>query len=108
MKSLQELSESGYCIDEWRRWQQGYCLEYAHALLSLNSSLRLGVLDSGNHFFAHDSQYAYDSAGRHELPYMGVHGDMSQSLDQNPDWYDIPDDDEFPDAISHIIRNHIL
>jgi len=98
--------------DEWSRWQQGGCLEYAHALLSLNPALRFGSLDdddaSGVHFFAHDDTYAYDSAGRHPLPYQGIDGTLFPMLDDNPEDYDEPDPSLIPDAVAHILRHGIL
>jgi hypothetical protein len=86
--SLLRLQQRGYCTDEWWRWQQGQCGTYAVALMRLRPQLRFGThgitragggdASSGwspEHHFAHDDTYAYDSAGRHPLPYHGVYGD---------------------------------
>lgn len=70
-------------------WQKGGCAEYALALVKKYTHLSLGVtgavdmhdpdwepwsgepapLETVNHVFAHDENYAYDSLGRHPLPY---------------------------------------
>jgi hypothetical protein len=70
-------------------WQNGGCAEYALALVEKYPNLTLGVngavdmydpdwepwseepapLETVNHVFAHDDTYAYDSLGRHPLPY---------------------------------------
>ena len=111
---LAELAERGYCTDEWSRWQQGGCYTYAHALVQLNPQLRLGALgrdeeSAGSHLFAHDDTHAYDSAGRHDLPYHGVNGSLRHAeLDVGPDWYDYPDEEDLPAAIDHARRNGIL
>jgi len=70
------------------KWQHGNCDAYAKALLDMYPHLRLGVVDGGNHFFAHDDQFAYDSIGRHTLPYNGINEDFGQvDYDQDPmDW----------------------
>jgi len=52
----------------------------------------MGILDGGDnpdavdyHVFAHDDEYAYDSLGRHPLPYTGVGPyPLRQLLDQDP------------------------
>lgn len=109
--SLQDLADAGYVIDEWARWQQGGCDTYAAALMQLRSDLRLGVLSDPDfgivHFFAHDDHFAYDSAGRHVLPYRGITGTLTADLDQDPGWYDEPDGtaDDLTDAIDHIVRH---
>lgn len=58
------------------RWQTGDCGAYAWALILARPALRLGAVrgrhDSYLHFFAHDDTHAYDSRGRHELPYTEV------------------------------------
>ena len=70
-------------------WHQGYCAEYAIALVRKHPHLRIGFSAeedlyedwdpaSGepapfteiNHVFAHDDQFAYDSLGKHPLPYF--------------------------------------
>jgi hypothetical protein len=116
LDSLDTLRDAGYVTDEWARWQQGFCDVYALALMDSYPSLRFGVLfDSDGverHFFAHDDQWAYDSAGRHPLPYRGVHDDdpMEQELDQTPDDFgagESADPSETMAAHAHIRRHHI-
>ena len=70
-------------------WHRGYCAEYALALIKKNPHLHLGFSAeedlhtewdpySGDpapytaisHVFAHDSDFAYDSLGKHPLPYF--------------------------------------
>lgn len=119
MDTLNEVSAAGYIIDEWSTWQQGLCDTYAMALLSVNPSMRMGVLgesyDDGwmeQHFFAHDDTHAYDSAGRHTLPYHGIHGGMDITLlDQDPVDYGVDDALDHPstaDAFAHIERHNIF
>lgn len=108
---MRDLLDRGYIIDEWNTWQQGHCGIYAAALIRNKPGLRLGTVvdryfdeddqctyDNPVHFFAYDDTYAYDSAGRHLLPYTGVH-DMGWLcvLDQEPQWYgeEVPVDDEY-------------
>lgn len=66
-----------------RDWQQGMCDTYAMALIRLFPYLRLGAITESyesdgdpceleRHWFAHDDQHAYDSLGRHNLPYLGI------------------------------------
>jgi hypothetical protein len=100
-RSLRELSQAGYVTEDWHRWQQGQCGTYALALIRAYPGLRLGVSGiTGNgsaadgwmpcHWYAHDDAYAYDSAGRHPLPYHGVHDDMDyHEQDTNPDDWDL-------------------
>jgi hypothetical protein len=107
-----------YCADDWARWQQGLCFEYAVALTRLRPDLRFGTLFDDDerdiHFFAHDDRWAYDSAGRHRLPYLGVHSPGRESRakgawqDDEPTGYDLPDEDEVADAMAHAVRNGIL
>jgi hypothetical protein len=82
--SLADLTARGYVTEEWSHWQQGNCGGYAAALIHFYPHLRLGGIDFWNdenagidapgHYVAHDDTYAYDSAGRHLLPYKGVCG----------------------------------
>lgn len=106
--SLESVAAAGHVTDEWSRWQQGDCYTYAHALLRVKPSLKLGSLDQGMHLFAHDETHAYDSAGKHKLPYTGIHGGSEQELNVGHDWYDGPHEPHIPDAIAHIKRNKIL
>ena len=112
--TLDSLAQAGYNTDEWQRWQGGGCLEYAHALMQKFPHLRGGSLypDDGEfwdyqHHFAHDDEYAYDSAGRHPLPYRGVRNNMNMLLDDDLDSYEDPDPDELAAAHQHIERNGI-
>jgi len=61
-------------------YQTGLCGTYAVALMRLRPDLRMGVAGDAkdddesvvpDHYFAHDDHYAYDSTGRHLLPYSG-------------------------------------
>jgi hypothetical protein len=113
--SLADLAARGHVVDEWRRWQQGGCGSYAAALLSAFPHLRLGVLLNvdgvADHFVAHDSVYAYDSAGRHLMPYLGVQPDEpfdEMLIDQDPDDWDLDEmPKDFPDALAHAERHNI-
>jgi len=111
MMSLGELAAAGYVTDGWETWQQGRCGTYACALIMAHPELRLGALgtmedpadiDAGwslLHFFAHDGRHAYDSAGRHELPYRGVHAQADYcELDGVPGWYGLPDEEAGPEG----------
>lgn len=119
--SLVEVRKRGYCTDEWGRWQQGQCGTYAVALTQAKPGLRFGVAGTedfpDSHFFAHDDTHAYDSAGRHPLPYRGVHGNLTQNdLDSDPEDFGIPDEESGPEgpgpnlaaAREHARRNRIL
>lgn len=105
------------------RWQTGQCGIYALALMRAHPGLRLGALSETQedgwlpfHFFAHDDAYAYDSAGRHRLPYLGLEGQADAcELEIGPlSWWGIPDDESGPeghdsaleDAREHIRRHH--
>ena len=61
-------------------YQAGLCGTYAAGLIQLRPDLRMGVAGDEKddddqlvprHYFAHDDHGAYDSAGRHPLPYPG-------------------------------------
>lgn len=106
--TLDDVKQAGYVTDEWKRWQQGDCYTYAHALQQVRPSLHLGTLDDGAHLFAHDSTHAYDSAGKHPLPYKGLAGNREPELHVPADYYDGPSAQAMPDAIAHIKRNRIL
>ena len=122
---LAGLRERGWCTDEWGRWQQGGCATYALALIRAHPHLRLGVAgltENGNgdasggwrlcHVFAHDDTLAWDSAGRHPLPYLGVHDDMDYAeLDADPEDWGFPGEATeavLAAAILHIERNSIF
>ena len=120
-----DYQERGYNHHGWREWQQGNCLEYAHALIRENPSLRFGVMgwanedsngekfDIASHYFAHDDKHAYDSAGKHPLPYKGIdpdktnHADWSRT-DQDPDEHELPDEDTINLARKHVREHGIL
>lgn len=126
--TLEEVAEAGYVIDEWERWQQGHCGTYALALIQQYPQLRLaaaGLTENGGgdasdgwmtlHFYAHDDTTAYDSAGRHPLPYLGIHeGAMDYAeLDTPPGIWDIlyeegTDEDDLADALDHAQRHGII
>ncbi len=65
------------------------------------------------HFYAHDDMYAYDSAGRHPLPYLGIAAYMDYcELDTDPAWWSLPDEEgtgeqDIRDAQDHARRNKI-
>lgn len=129
MDTLEDLAAAGYIVDGWDRWQQmsewkqGDCGLYALALISLEPSLHFGVLgvsdddeSSGiwyeRHYFAHDGLYAYDSAGRHTLPYHGVHGDCDVVvLDQTPEDFGVQvgmRTASLAAAVAHASRHSVL
>jgi hypothetical protein len=113
----------------YSRWQTGECGTYAWALRLLRPGLRIGVLgnlddpDSGfdvAHFFAHDDTHAYDSLGRHELPYLGVDNEFNKAmLDINPDHWGCLEDEHGPEdgdeaqralaaAVRHARRHDVI
>lgn len=113
--TLDDLRRTGYVVDEWSRWQQGGCLAYAVALIELRPNLRLGTLAMTDgeycipaHHFAYDDTYAYDSAGRHALPYRGVTftADVVM-LDEDVNEYDEVDPVEVLAAKNHCQRHNI-
>lgn len=113
MTTLDSLQVAGYITDEWQWWQQGFCDVYALALMDTFPTLRFGVLFDGDgcerHFFAHDDHWAYDSAGRHPLPYCGLDPrDLEQELDHTPeDWGAGESGDSFLTAAAHAhIQRH--
>jgi hypothetical protein len=75
-------------------WVRGCCAEYALALHDLHPRLRFGrhvetfpedkegdyIPWVTNHVFVHDDLCAYDSRGKHELPYD----------DPDPSWASVP------------------
>lgn len=116
LPTLADRERAGYVIDEWKRWQQGGCLEYAVALIRRYPGLRFGTLgesdgDGGwwvSHHIAHDDEWAYDSAGRHRLPYNGIDGVLDVvELNGNAEDYEYPDEDEVAAALLHIERHGI-
>lgn len=93
--------------DAWV-FQQGLCGTYAVALIERHPHLRLGcgVICDGEgdwrveHFFAHDDQYAYDSLGRHALPYLGIDGQLDGCwTDEHPDAWGLPGDEAGPEGV---------
>lgn len=113
MRSLDQLAQDGFVTDGWREWQQGGCIEYAHALKQRYPHLQVGIVstpgdeDDWQHIFVHDNTHAYDSAGWHPLPYNGVHGQFEQHLGHDLDWYDEPDPELVEQAHRHIDRHGI-
>lgn len=119
---LRDLADRGYVIDGFSTWQQGECLTYAQALINANPNLRGATLAEPDgdaldgstgwtpvHHFAHDDEYAYDSLGRHRLPYHGVgRAGNLVFLDDDLDDYDEPYDDLLPAAAEHIAAHDIL
>jgi hypothetical protein len=119
--TLEDRQAGGYCTDGWREWQQGGCHTYAHALKRLRPSLRfgeLGVSDHGDggvrgwtptHTFVHDDRYAYDSCGRHPLPYHGIDGEADVvALDLEARDVEEFEEDTIDQAIAHAKRHRIL
>lgn len=95
-------------------FQHGGCIEYANALKQRFPHLQLGTLvnpddpDDWQHLYMHDGTYAYDSAGRHPMPYYGVRGNLEPSEDDTDfDWYDEPDEDLLDEAHRHIEQHGI-
>ena len=108
------------------RWQGGECGTYATALQQMRPGLMIGAAGGGpgddeedwdvEHFFAHDQTHAYDSTGRHELPYSSRW--QHSILNINPHHFDVlsaehpPDSAEAERAIAqaerHIIGHRIL
>lgn len=126
-RTLGELNQAGYVTEDWRRWHQGQCGTYALALMQLRPGLRLGVsgtTENGGgdasdgwmplHHYAHDDTHAYDSAGRHPLPYHGIHGDMDyHEHDIDPADWTLQDEEgtdqaDIEAAQAHARRNSIL
>ncbi len=99
---LSDLAERGYNTDGWKRWQQGACHSYAKGLIDLAPHLRAGALvDSQGHeqhFFVHDGRHAYDSAGRHPMPYTGVHKDSGLTPLADVDLTDYDEDGDESDV----------
>lgn len=101
-----------------RVWQQGLSGSYAIALKQLHPGLRFGIAGYQElegwlpeHYFAHDDNYAYDSLGRHPLPYRGRAGDRDvQQLDEDPADWGIPEEEDrgkyVPLAVEHARQLH--
>lgn len=114
--SLDGLAQRGYNTEGWSRWQQGDCGTYAHALTQMKPSLRFGAVadeeGAESHFFAHDDTHAYDSAGKHPLPYTGVHhpAGYQSYLDIDREDYGEPQGDkqEIAEAQAHATQHGIL
>lgn len=130
--SLQDLAERGYVTEDWDRWQQGNCGGYAVALIQAYPHLRLGgvdfwddtdeetgeLFDNPGHYVAHDDRFAYDSAGRHPLPYNGTRNDgrwlpdigtpADHGLDAKHGECGDYDDAERTAVIAHATRHGIL
>jgi hypothetical protein len=107
-------------------WQQGQCGTYACALIQMYPHLRLGVAGTSfedgddwwpHHYFAHDDTHAYDSLGKHSLPYRGNDGSWDvQELDQLPSDWGLPEEEAGPEgpepsleaAQAHARANRVL
>lgn len=92
--------DAGWVTDEWERWQQGDCLQYAAALLELRPDLHSGSFGDTytdedldpeyatshmvNHHFVTDGTWAWDSAGRHRMPYLGIDGTADFCWEDDP------------------------
>jgi hypothetical protein len=78
----------------------------------------MGGGEGSEHYFAHDGSRAYDSAGCHLLPYLGIFGQAEWcELDAaNPGIWGEPGDgpatesfeQDIADAMAHALRNRIL
>ncbi len=123
--SLDEIAARGHVVDMWEHWMQGWCLDYAVALTRVDPALKFGTFgfkeDENSfliqHHFAHDATHAYDSAGRHPLPYVGILPNGNYR-DPSAEWfcwtedtamgYEVPDETEIERAVAHIERHGIL
>lgn len=118
---LAALAARGYNIISWQRWQQGSCHAYALGLIAVNPKLRFGTIvrheqrgddefEVDTHHFAHDDTHAYDSAGRHPLPYLGIDPEPGHRmrLDDDPTYYDESAPDEILVAMAHARAHGIL
>lgn len=125
-KGLADLQKAGHVTDEWSTWQQGKCGTYAVALQQEHPHLKFGVLGTTekgggdasagwtpSHFFAHDETHAYDSAGKHPLPYRGVRNQADyHELGHDAEDWGMPDEEgsgpkELQAAREHIRRHGI-
>jgi hypothetical protein len=118
-EDLDSVRRTGYATEAYERWQFGQCATYARALMRMRPGLKFGAMGVGSgqhkyptHYFAHDDRHAYDSAGRHPLPYHGIthHADYSD-LDQDPHGSAVPTDaseEDITQAQDHARRNGIL
>lgn len=105
-----------YCHDEEARWTGGDCGTYAHALTEMNPDLRVGTVNGGIHFFAHNETHAWDANGQHRLHHFGLQSDHGQhqgdhlSLGVDPGVYEEPrgSEHDVADAKDHARRNGIL
>jgi hypothetical protein len=87
---------------QFDRWSNGECGTYATALIRSKPGLQLGVAgtadsDGGwypHHYFAHDQANAYDSSGRHPLPYHGVNNQFDHvELGHDLESWGLPEDE---------------
>lgn len=104
----------GYITDQWPDWQQGGCGAYAGVLSGFCPWLEACQLDDGGHFYMTDGTWAYDSAGRHKMPYYGLgYPYPKDSLEEGIELADhtwIPEygHPEWNEAVAHLLRNGIL
>lgn len=97
------------------RWQTGDCGAYAVALRQMFPDTHYGVLGYFDgeffvpkHHFTHDDEFAYDSLGKHALPYHGVNGMMDSEYGEEEWYYDEPHPEDVADAMSHILLTHCV
>lgn len=91
---------------QFDRWSSGECGTYACALQQARPDLRLGVAGhktaegfEPQHFFAHDDTHAYDSSGKHALPYHGARGQFGHAeLEHDPKDWGLPGDEAGPEG----------
>jgi len=104
---------------EEARWQRGACLTYAEALKACDPTLRWGIHYGPNtdpdwpeaqyepmHVFVHDEKYAYDSLGRHPLPYDRFVRTEYRVLASFAEDTDFREDGDEEEAWEHVERRH--
>lgn len=95
----EDESTDWHFSNDFDPWQRGACGTYAVALKECDPSLKYGIQygvedepeeehergwDKAQHVFVHDDKYAYDSMGRHRLPYKSPYGRQTE--------YDVPEE----------------
>jgi len=101
------------------RWQRGACLTYAEALKACDPTLRWGIHYGPNtdpdypeaeyepmHVFVHDEEYAYDSLGRHPLPYDRFDKTEYGVIESEAEDTDFREDGDEEEALEHIKVTH--
>jgi hypothetical protein len=101
--------------DDPRAYQTGLCGTYARVLKEIRPELRFGVAGEANelggywprHWFAHDNEYAYDSLGKHRLPYVGNWDTCKLDIDPTSRLaYENPDEQQLQRARAHANTLH--